>query len=169
MSFDTLFDYGNATSYLNARITFLQNDCSNVTNELNMIANLSSEFQELSNSHVTDLNNRLECHNYSINAVGNLVGEINIVEALPSDSKNNLVNFYQTYYPCLHSEYASNPKAKKIHFMRQMICHTGNISSDVGNLMAANVTMEQGNCIANVLDRKYAPERMTGSLAWSLL
>lgn len=159
MSFDTLFDYTSAKSYVNGKITFYENYNANITSELNIIANLSSEFQNLGNVRSSYLTKILDCNSMSINGYGNALTKISVVESFSENTKNNMVQFYSTYMSDLHLLYSSDSKPLKTHFMRQMFCNPVRMTSDVGNLIAnGNLTSEECKCVAMMIDRDCGPE-----------
>lgn len=158
MSFDSMFDYTPAKDYLNGRITLFENDNANVVSELNMIANLNSEFLPLCNVRCAYLTTRKQCNTNNISIYGNALADVNVVEVFSEVTKNNMVQFYDTHMSRLHPSYDGNPTVVKKHFMRQMFCNPVKMTSDVGNLIAANITSDDANCIAMMIDKEYGPE-----------
>lgn len=162
MDFDTEFNYGNIIISINGYINAYENEKNKSIEELNVLGNISGVLTDATiQYHTTKVN----CRNVSISRLGNLLNEITIVQDLPSDSKNILYDFYQTYVKNNENCVGINSeKNRKIHFMRQMVCNTNELIPHVSNLMSnVSMTSVECNCAASIICRTYGPNRMTSS------
>ncbi len=163
MNFDTEFDYGNVILTINGYITSYENTKSESIMELNVLGNLSEEYNAVSNKMVQYHTTKINCLNTSISRLSNILNEINVVQNLPSDSKNVLYEFYETYVKnnetCIGIDTEKN---RKIHYMRQMVCNTNEMIPHVSNLMSnMNMTTEECCCVASLICKHYSPDRQT--------
>lgn len=159
MSFDTIFDYTPVKTYINDRITNLQNEKGNSVNELIILGNLSPQYSNICTDIIDYHNKILEHIDTPINRLGNVLNEIISIENLQSDSKNVLYNFYET-----HVKYEPEEFNYKVHWMRQMLYHTNDLITCAEMLNNdGNITPEQCNCVANLIWTKFTPHPWTVS------
>ena len=155
-NFDNIFDYGNVKNFYNGKIASYQNDIQNANIELATFANASPEFQIIANSNVTFLQNLKMCRIESINRIGNVISEINVIENLPSDSKNVFCQFYETCIEPFHIE-------TKRTWMRHLIMNTSDLIGPMGNILA-NIESKSNTeimCLTDAVLRKYPVKRCT--------
>ncbi len=162
--FEQTFDYTSVKTNLTDRINTKNTEIAEITNELNILANLSAQYSVLGNVRTNYLTTKKICLETTVSLLGNVANEIVVVETLPSDTKNVFVDFYQT-----HIYDAAHEKTNQIHWMRQMVSNTTELTQDVGNLMAdTGLTTDEANCVALLINKEYQPHLMTSSFTMTL-
>jgi hypothetical protein len=155
MSFDTLFDYGNAITFVDNLIDHANIQKNIVINEL---ANIESNFGN-SNVYANIINPKISSLNYKKilyegvhDEYSNLKAEINSVVSLPQTDKNILANLYSNIM--MLDERETNDVNN--YFMVRMPYNKDDMIIK-GNIILSDVslTQTQKKCLAEALTSKY--------------
>ena len=146
MSFDSLFDYSNAISFLEGMTDACNTNISMISSKIDTINQVANVFpyMRLDSGRISHLEWANTTEYQTLNKYQTLLGSVQNVTTMDANDKANI---YDCYKYCVDNTNEINVP----QFMGRLICNKDAIVNDIANVAGAindsTITKDQGNVV----------------------